>query len=80
MTYNDNIRELKSLIEDYESETRRLEEMIDLWENHDDPCSDPGLQYEQENKAEAAYNKIVKFCATLLSEYANKNHDIMKLS
>jgi hypothetical protein len=60
----DNISKLKSLIEDYEEEKRELRNMVSNWEDGD-PMSDPGLQYEQESKVDAAYNTIVEFAQTL---------------
>lgn len=53
---------LKGLIYDWEKEAEFLEEMIDIWENHDDPSCDPGLQYEQEMKVNHAWSEIVNFC------------------
>jgi hypothetical protein len=70
--YDDNIRELRSLFEDYESEKRRLEDMIDAWENGGDPCSDPGLQYEQENRVEETYRRIMIFSKKLVEEFGDK--------
>lgn len=37
-------------LKDIQREEIILQDMIYLWEYHEDPCSDPGLQYEQENK------------------------------
>ncbi|MFA5366691.1 MAG: hypothetical protein WC333_02305 [Dehalococcoidia bacterium] len=68
MTYDDSIREIKSLIDDYEMEKRRLEDMIDAWENGGDPCSDPGLQYEQEMRVEETYRRILKFAVNEAKE------------
>jgi len=59
------IEDLESLISDYKEEQRKLVDMIDLWENHGDPGSDPGLQYEQENIISESYNKIKEFALTL---------------
>lgn len=61
MYREDIIYKLKELISDYEYEKRVLTDMIDSWNNHDDPESDPGLQYEQEYIVDNAYNAIVEF-------------------
>jgi hypothetical protein len=61
MTQEDKIYKLKSLISDYETELRRLQEMIFAWKNYNDSGSDPGLQFEQENEVEKHYNKIKNF-------------------
>lgn len=57
----EKIKKLKSLIRDYEYLTQELSQMIDLWENHDDPTSDPGLQYEKECEIDRAYLDISDF-------------------
>jgi uncharacterized protein YbaP (TraB family) len=58
------IYRLKSLIQDYEEAVRRLDEMIVNWEAGD-PCSDPGLQYEQECTIENLYDEIILFVKTM---------------
>lgn len=40
-----NLSIMLSIIED---ESRLLREMVDNWNDYEDPCSDPGLQYEKE--------------------------------
>lgn len=57
----DKIYKLKSLIRDYEELKNNLHIMIDLWNNHDDSMSDPGLQYEKECEVDKAYKKITEF-------------------
>lgn len=57
----DKIYKLKSLIRDYEELKEELSTMIDLWNNHDDPMSDPGLQYEKECEVDKAYKAITEF-------------------
>ena len=56
----DKIYKLKSLIRDYEEESEKLTEMLQLWEEGD-PMSDPGLQYEQGGKIDKAYKKIIDY-------------------
>jgi hypothetical protein len=56
------IYNLKSLIDDFESESETLSNMIDNWSNHNDPMSDPGLQYEQEMLVDKCWNDLVIFC------------------
>lgn len=65
---NNNIQQLKSLINDYDMLSQELENMVFLWEKHDDPMSDPGLQFEKECEVEAAYLKIVNFASTMLKQ------------
>lgn len=62
MTQEQIIDRLKWLIQDWEEEVQCLEEMVDNWENHDDPGSDPGLQFEQEMKIERHWKEIADFC------------------
>lgn len=62
MHSGDIIRTLKALIRDWEYENQYLEDMIADWEEHNDPGSDPGLQYEQEMKVEKCWNELSKFC------------------
>ncbi len=54
------ISKLKSLIRDWEEEKEKLQEMQYLWEQGD-PGSDPGLQYEQENKINQCWDKLSAF-------------------
>lgn len=61
MNREDTIYKLKQLISDYQEEQQTLSEMIDAWNDFDDPGSDPGLQFEQEMVVKSAYNKIVEF-------------------
>ncbi len=61
----EKIRTLKRLIDNYEDELKELEDMVDRWNDFDDPGSDPGLQYEQENRVEIAYGLIVEYAKTL---------------
>lgn len=56
------VYKLKSLIEDWETENRKLEEMIISWEQYDDPCSDPGLQAEQDDEVNSCWDELRKFC------------------
>ncbi len=55
----EGIRKLKELIGYYDEEKEELESMQKRWEEHDDPGSDPGLQYEQEHKVIKAYNNVI---------------------
>jgi hypothetical protein len=59
------IEKLNILIQEYKEEQEKLEQMVENWENEDDPMSDPGLQYEQETRIESIYNKIKEFAKTL---------------
>ena len=61
----EDIRKLKNLISDYEEERDELSAMVSRWEDHDDPGSDPGLQYEQENRVAKAYNRVVEYAKKL---------------
>lgn len=65
LTHDEKIEELENLIRDYKEEQENLEQMVTNWEDEDDPMSDPGLQYEQEGKVEAIYNKIKEYSKTL---------------
>lgn len=56
------IRDLKNLIDDWREEMEILKSMRDLWEEYNDPGSDPGLQYEQEMMVDDKWNSITKFC------------------
>lgn len=58
---SDHIRALNWLIREYEEDSDELHRMIDLWDNHDDPMSDPGLQFEQSEKVEQKYKKVIKY-------------------
>jgi len=61
--YNEDIiYRLKNLISDWEDEKQNLDNMVESWEQYDDPGSDPGLQYEQEMKVEECWNELSKFC------------------
>ena len=61
--YSENIiYRLKNLISDWEDEKQNLDNMVESWEQYDDPGSDPGLQYEQEMKVEECWNELSKFC------------------
>lgn len=62
MSHEGMIRDLKNLIDDWEYEKNTLSSMINLWEEYDDPGSDPGLQYEQEMLVEDKWNLITDFC------------------
>lgn len=62
MNHEGMIRDLKNLIDDWEYEKNTLSSMINLWEEYDDPGSDPGLQYEQEMLVEDKWNLITDFC------------------
>jgi hypothetical protein len=62
MNHEGMIRDLKNLIDDWEYEKNTLSSMINLWEEYDDPGSDPGLQYEQEMLVEDKWNSITDFC------------------
>jgi hypothetical protein len=62
MRNSEVIHRLKSLIENYESELERYNEMVDSWVEYDDPGCDPGLQYEQEVIVENSWNELVDFC------------------
>lgn len=62
MNNEDIIYQLKSLISEWENEKQDLHDMIENWENYNDPGSDPGLQYEQETKVEECWNELSKFC------------------
>ena len=42
------VQNLSIMLSIIEEEKRLLDEMVDNWNEHDDPCSDPGLQYEKE--------------------------------
>ena len=61
MNCNNIIRNLKWLIQEYDEAVNKLDDMITNWNDYDDPGSDPGLQYEQENKIKDIYNKIENF-------------------
>lgn len=61
MKRDDFIYKLKELISEYEDDVYYLEEMIDDWEKHDDPCSDPGLQYEKELEVDRSFKSIIQF-------------------
>lgn len=61
------IYKLKELISEYEEEVRELEQMCRQWNDHDDPGSDPGLQYEQECKVDKMYQEVIQFAKTLKS-------------
>ena len=65
MTNEDKIRSLQSLINEFVMEQQELILMIENWNNHDDPCSDPGLQFEQEELVNNVYNKIKDFAKEL---------------
>lgn len=58
-------KQLKWLIEGFEEENEKLDQMIDCWNKYDDPGSDPGLQYMQGKAVKKAYNKIIEFAKTL---------------
>lgn len=62
MNHGDIIRDLKNLIDDWEEEKEILKSMVNLWDEYDDPGSDPGLQYEQEMMVDDKWNSITKFC------------------
>lgn len=62
----DLVSRLKSFIDDYEYEVRELGYMKDRWEEGDSG-SDPGLQYEQEMKIDAAYDQIIDFVKTSMA-------------
>ena len=62
MNSEDIIYRLKNLISDWEDEKQNLDNMVESWEQYDDPGSDPGLQYEQEMKVEECWNELSKFC------------------
>lgn len=62
MNHEDIIRDLKNLINDWEYEKNTLSSMMNLWEEYDDPGSDPGLQYEQEMLVDDKWNLITDFC------------------
>jgi hypothetical protein len=62
MNHEDIIRDLKNLIDDWEYEKNTLSSMMNLWEEYDDPGSDPGLQYEQEMLVDDKWNLITDFC------------------
>ncbi len=65
MGREENIKKLKRLIEDYEDELQEAVDMIRRWNEQDDPMSDPGLQYEQSNKVDASYEKVVEFAQSI---------------
>lgn len=61
MSREDMIIELKSLIREYEDLNEELSSMYEMWDKHDDPASDPGLQYEKETEVDKSYNAIREF-------------------
>jgi hypothetical protein len=62
MNREEIIYHLEHLIKEYKYECSVLEDMLECWEQHDDPGSDPGLQYEQEMVIDEKWNKIQSFC------------------
>jgi hypothetical protein len=65
MTRTDKAEHLKFLISNFLYEARELEDMVNRWEKHDDPGSDPGLQYEQEMKMDNEWKELVNFAKQL---------------
>lgn len=65
MTRQDKIYKLKELISIHEHESYELTRMRERWNDHDDPGSDPGLQYEQELIVEKSYYKIIEYIKTM---------------
>lgn len=61
----EKIKKLTDLIEEFNDEQRRLVEMRHQWEDHDDPTSDPGLQFEQECRVEKAFKNVVEYAKSL---------------
>lgn len=62
MNVHDKIKGLKYLIEDWEVEHKRLQDMINIWNSSEDPSCDPGLQFEQEELVDVYWNRIVIYC------------------
>ena len=62
MNIQNKINGLKYLIEDWEVEHKRLQDMINIWNSSEDPSCDPGLQFEQEELVEHYWKRILKFC------------------
>ena len=59
---------LKELIEEYLALEKEHSEMCHCWEHgdaSDQACSDPGLQYELEEKMEAKYKEIEQMWNTI---------------
>ena len=59
------VQNLSIMLSIIEEEKRLLDEMIDNWNEHDDPCSDPSLQYEKEMEI---YHLLAQF-----KIYVNEN-------
>jgi hypothetical protein len=65
MSRTDKAEHLKFLISNFLYEARELEDMVNRWKKHDDPGSDPGLQYEQEMKMDEEWKELVNFAKQL---------------
>jgi hypothetical protein len=61
----EQIQKLESLIEEFNEECYVLEQMHINWDEYDDPLSDPGLQYEQEEKVNGLFDKIRDFARNM---------------
>ncbi len=66
-------RKLRSLLEELEREEEQLTTMNDLWENHGDPGSDPGLQFEQEARVQELYSEFFAITAKIAPRYDGTN-------
>lgn len=71
---NEQIRELKNLIEDFEDLNTRAESMSDAWNSNDEYAraeNDPGLQYELGNAIEAKIEQIERLCLKIGAKHEN---------
>ncbi len=68
MTRQSFIDRLQTAINDYQSLHHELREMISDWDDHGDPASDPGMQFEKECEIDRAFTEILRSFATYVIE------------
>lgn len=59
------IYKLEEAISEYKEEKETLKEMRNAWNRYNDPGSDPGLQYEQEEVVDRKYRDLKETCKLL---------------